>query len=163
MKGKPTEKLIASTYWRKKMPVPADMDPDRDRCGLIWCGFVAPSKGHFAKEMTDIAGKILYTHGFEPGMTLTLINERCMDNVISICYDRDTPGEDQRALVCYTELTRTMIAAGYMPYRLGTHAMHLMHQYGGQEYSALLQQLKHLFDPSKIISPGRYVTSDISA
>lgn len=157
MKGKPTDRLIASTYWRKKIPVPLDMDPDRDRCGLIWCAHVAPTRGHFAKEMTDIASKILYAHGFEPSMTLTLINARCLDNVISISYDRDVPGEDQRALACYAELTQGLMAAGYFPYRLGTHAMRLMQQYGGSEYLDLLRQLKHLFDPHQIISPGRYV------
>ncbi len=160
MKGKPTDRIIASTYWRKKMAIPQDMDPDRDRCGLIWCAHVAPTKGHFAKEMTDISSEVLSRHGFEPGMTLTMINERCLDNVVSICYDRDVPGEDQRALACYAELTQKLIAAGYFPYRLGTHAMHLLQQYGGQEYLALLGQLKHLFDPHQIIAPGRYSASD---
>ena len=160
MKGKPTDRLVASTYWRKKIPIPLDMDPDRDRCGLIWCAHVTPTKGCFALEMTDIAEKILHAHGFEPGMTLTLINERCLDNVISICYDRDVPGEDQRALTCYAELTRTLIGAGYFPYRLGTHAMQLMQQYGGREYIDLLRQLKRFFDPHHIISPGRYVAGD---
>ncbi len=157
MKGKSTDRLMASTYWRKKMVIPLDMDPDRDRCGLIWCAHVAPTKGHFAKEMTDIVNKILPAHGFEPSMTLTLINERCLDNVVSICYDRDVPGEDQRALACYAELAQTLIAAGYFPYRLGIHAMQLMQHYGGREYLDLLRQLKHLFDPHQIISPGRYV------
>ena len=157
MKGQPTERIIASAYWRKKMQIPAAMDPDRDRCGLIWCAHVAPTKGVHAREMTEIAAKVLLAHGFEPGMTLTLINARCLDNVVSICYDRDVPGEDQRALACYAELTQTLIGAGYFPYRLGTHAMQLLQQYGGREYLDLLQQLKHLFDPQQIISPGRYV------
>ena len=157
MKGQPTDRIIASTYWRKKMAIPAAMDPDRDRCGLIWCAHVAPTKGAFAKEMTDIAYQIVLAHGFEPGMTLTLINERCLDNVVSISYDRDVPGEDQRALACYAELTQALIAAGYFPYRLGTHAMQLMQQYAGQDYLHLLAQLKRVFDPQHIISPGRYI------
>lgn len=157
LKGKPTDRMIASTYWRKKMAIPSEMDPDRDRCGLIWCAHMVPMKGNLARETTDIAYKILLSHGFEPGMTLTLVNERCVDNVISISFDRDVPGEDLRALACYEELTRTLIAAGYFPYRLGVHAMHIMEQYGGPEYVDLLRQLKHLFDPGLIISPGRYV------
>ena len=157
MKGKPTDRIIASTYWRKKMAIPADMDPDRDRCGLIWCAHVAPTKGPFAKEMTEISAKILMEYGFEPGMTLTMINERCLDNVVSISYDRDVPGEDQRAMACYAKLTRTLIEAGYFPYRLGSYAMQLMQQYGGSEYMELLGQLKRLFDPNQLISPGRYI------
>jgi 4-cresol dehydrogenase (hydroxylating) len=157
MKGKPTDQFLASTYWRTRQAVPVDMDPDRDRCGLIWCAHVAPTRGECAGEMTAIASRILLAHGFEPGMTLTLINERSMDNVVSISYDRDVPGEDQRALACYAELARTLMAAGYFPYRLGNQGMQWLQEHAGRDYVALLQQLKQVFDPRQIISPGRYV------
>jgi 4-cresol dehydrogenase (hydroxylating) flavoprotein subunit len=157
MKGKPTDRIIASTYWRKKITIPKDMNPDRDRCGLIWCAHVAPTKGVHAIEMVDIATTIMLSHGFEPGMTLTLINERCMDNVMSISYDRDIEGEDDRALSCYQELAETLIKRGYYPYRLGTHSMDLINQYGGKDYVELLRGLKELFDPNQIIARGRYI------
>lgn len=158
MKGKPTERIIASTYWRKKMSIPDDMNPDRDRCGLIWCAHVAPTKGHHAREMTDIASNILLSHGFEPGMTLTMIDERNLDNVISISYDRDIEGEDERAIQCYIELSETLINKGYYPYRLGAHSMHLLSQYAASTNIDLLQRLKTVFDPHKILAPGRYIT-----
>ena len=28
---------LTSAYWRKKTAMPAQMDPDRDGCGLLWC------------------------------------------------------------------------------------------------------------------------------
>ena len=36
-------------------------------------------------------------------------------------------------------------------------AMQLMQQYAGQDYLHLLAQLKRVFDPQHIISPGRYI------
>jgi 4-cresol dehydrogenase (hydroxylating) len=157
MKGKPTDRIIASTYWRKKMMIPQDMDPDRDRCGLIWCAHVAPTKGEHARQMADITTQIMLSHGFEPGMTLTMINERNMDNVISISYDRDVDGEDERAMLCYHELSETLIKKGYYPYRLGTHNMHLFNKYANADYLSLLKQLKSQFDPHQIVAPGRYI------
>ena len=45
LKGVPTSQPLASCYWRKKTPPPAQMDPDRDGCGLLWCAPVAPMEG----------------------------------------------------------------------------------------------------------------------
>src|SRR5205085_7738669 len=50
MKGIPTEHPLASTYWRKREAPPAQMDPDRDGCGLLWCSPVAPNDGCHATE-----------------------------------------------------------------------------------------------------------------
>ena len=44
---------MASAYWRKKTPPPADMDPDRDGCGLLWCSPVLPNTGAPRREVTD--------------------------------------------------------------------------------------------------------------
>ena len=44
MQGVPTDQPLASVYWRKRTPPPAEMDPDRDGCGLMWYSPVAPWK-----------------------------------------------------------------------------------------------------------------------
>ncbi len=36
MKGVPTDRPLRGAYWRKRNPPPAAMNPDRDRCGLLW-------------------------------------------------------------------------------------------------------------------------------
>ena len=57
MKGMPTDKPLASTYWRKRGTIPADMDPDRDGCGLLWCAPVVPMVG------SDVARRNRHRHG----------------------------------------------------------------------------------------------------
>ncbi len=37
MQGVPTAQPLATAYWRKREPPPVEMNPDRDRCGLLWC------------------------------------------------------------------------------------------------------------------------------
>ena len=157
MKGIPSDRVIASTYWRKRMPIPGSMDPDRDGCGLIWCAHLAPTKGVCAQEMADLVADKVQSHGFEPGMTITMINERTLDNVISISYDKDIQGEHERAMKCYHELANALIRKGHYPYRLGVQAMNLLSEYRHPSYQATLESIKHALDPNHILSPGRYI------
>lgn len=156
MKGKPTDKFIATTYWRKKEPAPSQLDPNGDGCGLIWCSPVCPISGSDARKLTDIGSKVLLGHGFEPGMTVTLLSERCLENVIGIAYDRSIDGEDERAMTCYRELLKRLTEDGFYPYRLGTQSMNLSAN-GEQDSHRFLQVLKNAVDGNGILAPGRYL------
>ena len=155
MKGVPTETMLPSAYWRKSIPVPADPDPDRDGCGLIWCAPVAPADGGNVTEMVDIAETTLLERGFEPMISLTMITERSVACVISIAYDRAVPGEDGKAISCYDELQRRLTAQGYYPYRLGIQSMDLLAADSAR--ATFLNALKRAIDPNNILAPGRYV------
>lgn len=154
MRGIPTSQSLASCYWRKRMPIPADPNPDRDRCGLLWFAPVAPAQGREVEALSDLASKSLLAAGFEPMISLTMLTPRAVYAVISITYDRDVPGEDERALSCYGELARQCLAAGYIPYRLGIQSMQEI--CGASDAAALLSRLKRLLDPNCILAPGRY-------
>ena len=152
MKGIPTDQPLASTYWRKKMTPPAQMDPDRDKCGLMWCAPVAPAQGQHAQSLAEIASRILLRHGFEPMLSVTLITERALICVISLTYDREIAGEDDRARACYDELQLTLDRAGYQPYRLGVQSMKLAG--GSGAYARLLDTIRNSVDPGGILAPG---------
>ena len=156
MKGIPTAQPLASTYWRKRTPPPAQMDPDRDRCGLMWCAPVAPTDGKHAQILSDISSRILLNHGFEPMLSITLITERALVCVISLTYDREVLGEDERARVCYDELQNELEAAGYRPYRLGIQSM--SHAASEDASGRLLEAIRNFVDPKNILAPGRYRT-----
>jgi 4-cresol dehydrogenase (hydroxylating) len=154
MKGVPTEGPMASAYWRKRRPAPADADPDRDRCGLLWCSPVVPSVGRDLMAATGTAAELLLAHGFEPQISVSLSTERSSTCVITISYDRDEPGEDDRALACYRALTKRLLDAGYPPYRVNVSAMDLVET--GGAYAACLHAIKQALDPNGILAPGRY-------
>jgi len=158
MKGIPTAHPLASTYWRKHTPPPAAMDPDRDGCGLLWASPVAPADGRHARELTALASDIMLDRGFEPMISLTMITDRSLACVVSIAFDRDVPGEDERALDCYHELMRRLASGGYYPYRLGLPAMAGAEPPGA--YSDLLRDIKNMLDPAGILAPGRYVGAE---
>ncbi len=154
MKGVPTGQPLRSTYWRKRNPPPAEMNPDRDGCGLLWLSPVAPAEGRHALAMAEISSRIMMEHGFEPMLSITLITERALICVISLTYDRDQPGEDQRATACYEKLRSALEEKGYLPYRLGIQSMSALNT--GGAYARLLEGIKQVADPAGIIAPGRY-------
>lgn len=156
MKGIPTPTQLKSAYWRKKFEPPTDMNPDRDGCGLIWCAPVAPLEGKCAQEINSITKEIVIKHGFEPLISLTLLTERCLGCVLSITYDRNEPGEDDKAIACYDELLQTLTDSGYYPYRLGIHSMDTATS-GEKDYQELLNQIKGAIDPDNVLAPNRYL------
>jgi 4-cresol dehydrogenase (hydroxylating) len=154
LKGVPTDSPLASAYWRKRIAPPAQMDPDRDGCGLLWFAPVLPATPQDVAAVRAVTVKVLLAAGFEPMISLTLINGRAISCVISISYDRAIPGEDQRAIDCYRQLAARVNEMGYYSYRLGIQSMTEMDS--GDDYTALLQRLKSVIDPAGILSPGRY-------
>ena len=153
MKGIPTDHPLRRCYWRKRS-IPERMDVDRDGCGLLWCSPIAPLAGEHAAAIAGIATRILLRNGFEPMLSLTLLTERTIGCVISISYDRDIPGEDEKALSCSKELLQELNANGYVPYRLGIQSMGQMEADSG--YNRVLRRLKDALDANGILSPGRY-------
>ena len=154
LQGRPTEAFLGSSYWRKTMPPPANLDPDADRCGLLWCSPVAPMSGEAVTELTDIARETTLRHGFEPILTVSLVNERMTISTIALTYDRSVPGEDGRAMTCYRELADRLLERGYPPYRLNVGSMN----YGlaSEGYRNTLRAIKMAMDPNGILAPGRY-------
>jgi 4-cresol dehydrogenase (hydroxylating) len=154
MKGVPTDSTLASVYWRKRIDVPAQMDPDRDGCGLLWCSPVVPNTGAHATEVTQLATDLLLKHGFEPQISISLATERSLFCVTTLSYDRNVPGEDDRAMECYRVLVEELLARGYPPYRLNVSSMRYSERAG--TYTDVLRGLKEVFDPNHILAPGRY-------
>jgi 4-cresol dehydrogenase (hydroxylating) len=154
LKGVPTASPLTSAYWRKKTPVPASMDPDRDGCGLLWCSPVVPNTARDITTVTKLASGTLLGHGFEPQMSLSVSTERTSICIITISYDRHEPGEDERAFRCYETLTEQLLALGYPPYRLNVRSM--SYSSGEDTYGSVLADIKHALDPNAILSPGRY-------
>lgn len=161
MQGIPTDHPLNSTYWRKRTPPPAQMDPDRDGCGLLWCSPVAPNDGRHAQELAGLATDLLLQHGFEPAISLTVITERTLACIVSITYDRHVAGEDERAMACYHDLIAQLAARGFYSYRLSIGSMSAMGEPG--TYTELLQTIKQALDPEGILSPGRYIAARAKA
>jgi 4-cresol dehydrogenase (hydroxylating) len=143
-------------YWRKRTPPPGDMDPDRDRCGVLFLAPVVPFDGACVLEVTQLVEQTMLAEGFDPIIAIALIDERVVYVNVVIVFDRDVPGEDDRALVCHARLSRHLADLGYYPYRLGIQSMTQLAA-GDDAYATLLARIKRTLDPRGILAPGRYM------
>lgn len=164
MKGQPSAQFLTSSYWRMKTAPNGRFDMDKDNVGLIWSAFVAPADAENARQLMDIVDKVLPEFGFEPAVTLTLLNERCIDAVVSISFDRtasapDGQRWDELALQCRDKLYQSMFSCGFYPYRTDVSKMAEMVHCGDPQYLQVLADLKHALDPHGILAPGRYIAS----
>jgi 4-cresol dehydrogenase (hydroxylating) flavoprotein subunit len=154
-KGIPSDIWMSGVYWRKKQAPPAIKDPDHDRCGLIWYSPVAPLEGRHAVIISNEVKKIMLAFSFEPLIAVVFFSERVLSCVISIAYDRDVQGEDDKAMQCHDEIVRRLAELGYYPYRLGVQNMSKLPA-PDENYLQTLKKLKDALDPDHILSPGRY-------
>jgi len=158
LQGIPTDQPLASTYWRKRTPPPAAMNPDQDGCGLLWCSPVTPADGAQAEELVALASEVMLHYGFEPAISLTMITERSLACVISLTYDRQVDGEDEKAWACYEELLRRLTGAGFYSYRMTSQSSASLKSSPG--YDGLLRAIKRSLDPNQILAPGRYLAPE---
>ncbi len=153
--GAPTEENLRSVYWRKRHEKsPGTVDPDRDRCGIVWMCPEAPFDGSGAVEAIRLAEEALPRHGFEPHIGLMIRSPRSLKMFVAIVYDRDEEGDDARALACHDELLSSFVGLGFIPYRLGLQSMDLLPP--ADVYDSVIDGRKALLDPGNILAPGRY-------
>jgi 4-cresol dehydrogenase (hydroxylating) flavoprotein subunit len=146
---------LRTTYWRKKTPPPRNMNPDRDRCGVIWCAPLVPLTGDHVRAAKTIIEQVSFAHYMEPHLSLECVTERSVIITVALLYDRDIAGEDERAMTCYHELLHKLTEAGYIPYRLGIQSMNELPA-AIDDSAVLWQRIKTALDPNNILAPGRY-------
>lgn len=155
LQGIPHKESLKSVYWRKRMPVPSDPDPERDRCGVLWACPTLPFRGADAAAAARVVERIFPEHGFEPLTAMVAQTERSIYLVPLAIYDRDIEGEDDRAMQAHDALLAELVEKGYLPYRLGIQSMGALPS-PGDDHGALLQRIKRALDPDDILAPGRY-------
>jgi len=157
--GNPRYTSLKSVYWRKRTPIPERMNPDRDRCGVIWLCHTIPFRSNDMVEASQIIEKVVLDHEFEPNIALLPVSERCLHLFVAIVYDREVAGEDARAMKCHDILFDSMNSAGFSAYRLGIQSLAKFPSLVGNEQS-LIETLRNTYDPSNILAPGRYETKE---
>jgi 4-cresol dehydrogenase (hydroxylating) len=160
--GMPNNDNVRSLYMEKPFAVSdGDFDPNRDRCGAIWLCPEIPFDGVTVANVIGSCEKIMRSSGYDPVIGMSALTPRTLRIFISIFYDRDKSGEDDRAMRCNDQLLEALSAAGMFPFRLGVHSMHAANQAAGACWD-LIRQIKESLDPNHILSPGRYCRMDIN-
>lgn len=151
--GIPDSTAIRQTYWRKRKTIPDNLDPDRDKCGMIWICPIIPFSADDALKAVDLIKTVLKKYHFEPAISFQFTSERCINIIGSFNWDRDIKEEDETAIQCYSEINDLLFQAGYFSYRNTT----LSFQKTNKVNDTFLSLLKKAIDPNNIFSPGRYI------
>ncbi|MCA9701623.1 MAG: hypothetical protein KC431_29150, partial [Myxococcales bacterium] len=146
---------LRQLYWRRRGRIPDQPTPDSDGCGAIACSPTVLFRGRDVHEITTIVDQLFERHGFEPNVTLICAGPRHIDMVVLVVYDREVPGEDERAMALHDELLAAVCERGYYPYRLGVQSMDALPESQG-DYAYLQTQIRAALDPAGILAPGRY-------
>lgn len=147
---------LPMAYWRKRQPAPeVDPDPDRDRCGFLNTVVMVPYDGEEVLRTFQMIDEVVTRHGFEPNYSVRCSADRSLEIISFLIYDRDTPGDDERAMACHDEQLERLLAAGHVPCRLGIQNIDAMPE-PEPGYRELRRRLKQTLDPNGILAPGRY-------
>jgi 4-cresol dehydrogenase (hydroxylating) len=158
-RGIPDGRFLAGAYWRRRggLPAgfPADANPARDGCGMMWLAPVLPMRGTDLLRAHALVEPVFDRFGFDLFETFSMINERTLGAVLTVCFDRDDATETARAKLCYGEAFERLMHAGYVPYRVGPQSMAALDS-GTDTYWSTVARIKAALDPGQIIAPGRY-------
>ena len=155
IQGIPHESSLRTMYWRKRTPIPESPDPDRDRCGVLWCSPVVPFRGSDVVRAAQILEEVMLAHRLEPMLAMVGQSPRAVYLLPLLVYDRDVPGADEEAMRCHDAMLERLVAAGYPPYRLGAQSMDALPA-PRDDHGALMERLKRALDPNDVLAPGRY-------
>lgn len=158
-RGVPNGRFLAGAYWRRREGLPPEFprqaDPARDNCGMLWVSPILPMRGAEVLALHALVEPVFSAHGFDLFVTFSMINERSLGGVITVAYDKDDLAEVERARRCYSSCFKLLMAAGYIPYRVGNQSMaDLDPQH--DVYWQTVARIKAALDPDNLIAPGRY-------
>lgn len=157
-KGVPTNRFVSTVYWRSNLPKEVsteDNDPTAVKAGFIWVAPSTPISPDKVLPLTDLITDICTRFKFEPAISLTLLNERAAECVVSLSYDLSSESESKQAMLCHEEIIKHSAEKGYIIYRLSTESNKMeLTPYLRQDFKRL--DLKNLLDPENVIAPDRY-------
>lgn len=155
LQGVPHQQSLRSMYWRKPGAAPAQIDPDRDRVGVLWVCLALPLAGARVAQAVQHVERCMLAHGFEPLLALVVHGERVAQLLPMIVYDRDEAAADARALACHDALLGELGRWGHLPQRLALPAQDALPP-ARDDHASVLGRIKTALDPAAVLAPGRY-------
>ncbi|HYT88993.1 MAG TPA: FAD-binding oxidoreductase [Gemmataceae bacterium] len=157
-KGVPSDAALASIPWclaASASGYTPGADLDATRCGTLFVLPILPLEGRAVREAMAMAHQATGKHGFIPYVTLNSASPESLEAVINIVFPRNDGSQVEKAHRCVDELVASYMQKGFILYRAGIQSMSSIVN-ADSPYWQLIARLKDVFDPNRIIAPGRY-------
>jgi 4-cresol dehydrogenase (hydroxylating) len=157
-KGVPSDAALGSIPWC--LAAGADgytrgTDLDATQCGTLFVLPILPQEGRAVREAMELAQQVTGRHQFTPYATLNSASPESMEAVINIVFPRSDSKQVEQAHRCVDELVAGYMQKGFVLYRAGIQSMSSIVKADSPHWQ-LIARLKDVFDPNRIIAPGRY-------
>lgn len=156
-KGIPTDETLNSLYTAVGLSPPADgrYEPDAADVGMIYCLPVMPADGATAARAVAVAETLFAEYRFAPYVTVNILDSRCVECVVNVSFRRGDGDESVRAQDLMHRVYDAYLREGMIPYRFGVDVMDRIVR-ADDPFWKTVAELKRVFDPHGVISPGRY-------
>jgi 4-cresol dehydrogenase (hydroxylating) len=155
-KGVPSDAALASIPWCLGAGADAEgHDLDATQCGTLFVLPIVPLEGEAVRAAMEVAEQVTGKHGFTPYTTLNSASPESLEAVINIVFPRGDGAKVEKAHRCVDELVAAYMQNGFILYRAGIQSMSSIVK-ADCPYWQLIARLKDVFDPIRIIAPGRY-------
>lgn len=156
LQGIPTEYFVKHAYYRYRRPRPEqDVQPARDRCGLIWFAPVLPFSNTQVWPFLEVCKQHFAAHGFDFYVAMLLMNPRSVVCLMAVIYDQEDADETAHSQQLYDELLALMRERQFQQYRAGLQSWGELFK-DAPELQRLNARIKAALDPDGIIAPGHY-------
>ncbi len=155
-KGIPSNDALNSIFWPLGEKPRDLINPAQQNCGKLYILPLVPMDGQSFFEAVKLTEEILEEkYGFTPYITMNMAKDKVFESVINIAFHRSDQAKVDKAHQAIKELNQQFVTSGFIPYRVGIQAMSEIIDPNDYHWQ-LVAELKDVFDPNKIISPGRY-------
>ena len=154
--GEATDESLKAVYWAAgDFQSLKNPDPDHSDSGVLFCLPIVPALGDTVLEVVRDTRETFARYGFEAAITVNLMDDRAMEGVVSLAFDRRDAAQAEKAQACIHEMEVRYMEQGYPPYRVGINSMHQMVK-EDDSFWRTVRDLKKSLDPNGVIAPGRY-------
>ncbi len=153
--GKPTDEPVRNLLWMAGQHGYPVEEFGQSDVGILYISPALPLEGRLVQDFVTRWSGIVQAHGLEFYVTLNIESENSMVAIMNLLFKKSQIKDAIRARRCAEELYADIRRLGLEVYRARDDMMNLVTD-PDDPYWKTVEQLKQVFDPDKIISPGRY-------
>lgn len=154
-KGIPTNQSIKSLHLKPPYSSTNSKRLVERSTGILFTLPLVPMSGVHVTDLINITEIQFKKYGFKAYITLNTFNTRTLGAVINLLFDKTNKEETAKAKGCIAEMNYLYSQKGYLPYRVSIDGMEQIMN-PDDTFWQTARDMKKVFDPNNIISPGRY-------